>query len=80
MYSEMEDRVAKILRGRKGYLNRAPFLVATYSIDDKSSGLFLELDTSDTRLYSTDVVDSLYLTYGYTTANVEEDVKRGVFK
>lgn len=76
----LDDRVDVILQDKVGYLDRAPFLVSTYSIDDTSSGLFLELNTKDTRLYSKDVVNELYLTYGYTTANVEDDRKRGVFK
>lgn len=78
MYSGLERRVDWITRGRLGYLDRAPFLVLSYSIDDKSSAIFLEDGISDNRLYSIDTSDKLNLRYGYTLENVRKDVGDGI--
>jgi hypothetical protein len=79
MYSDLVRTTNKILKNKKGYLDRAPFLIASYDIDKKSSGIFLESNLSDTRLYSSVPDSSLYLTFGYTTKNVKSDVKGGAF-
>lgn len=80
MYTSLSDRAEKILEGNVGYLDRSPFLISSYSIDDKTSSMFLELDITDKRLFSTSIPDKFYLTYGFTTTNVADDIKRGYFK
>lgn len=80
MYSELEPRIEVILRGKRGYLDRSPFLIANYNIERHTSAIFLELDTLDERLFSEPVSDVILLTYGYTTKNVEADLEAGVFQ
>lgn len=81
MYSFKEEQVQRILRNKKGYLDRSPFLVSSYSIRKKTSGIFLELNTDDERLFSEPCErNSFYLKYGYTTANVERDRQGGSVK
>lgn len=80
MYSDLSKRVNMYLRGRVNYLYRAPFLISSYSIDTKSSGIFLGFVAEDKRLYKDDVTGVDLLKYGYTQKNVEADVKGGAFK
>ena len=80
MHSNLGTRVTKILNNKVGYLDRAPFLVSSYNIDTKSSAIFLELDTTDKRLYSKDIKEKLFIEYGYTDCNIKEDIRKGVFK
>jgi len=80
MYSDLSKRVNIYLRGRINYLYRAPFLISSYSIDTKSSGIFLGFVAEDKRLYKDDVTGVDLLKYGYTQKNVEADIKGGVFK
>lgn len=80
MYSDLSKRVNIYLRGRVNYLYRAPFLISSYSIDTKSSGIFLGFVAEDKRLYKDDVTGVALLKYGYTQKNVEADIKGGAFK
>lgn len=80
MYSDLSKRVNIYLRGRVNYLYRAPFLISSYSIDTKSSGIFLGFVAEDKRLYKDDVTGIDLLKYGYTQKNVEADIKGGAFK
>lgn len=80
MYSDLSKRVNIYLRGRVNYLYRAPFLISSYSIDTKSSGIFLGFVAEDKRLYKDDVTGVDLLKYGYTQKNVEADIKGGAFK
>ena len=80
MYSDLSKRVNMYLRGRVNYLYRAPFLISSYSIDTKSSGIFLGFVAEDKRLYKDDITGVDLLKYGYTQRNVEADVKGGAFK
>lgn len=80
MYSDLSKRVNSYLRGRVNYLYRAPFLISSYSIDTKSSGIFLGFVAEDKRLYKDDVTGVDLLKYGYTQKNVEADIKGGAFK
>lgn len=80
MYSDLSKRVNIYLRGRINYLYRAPFLISSYSIDTKSSGIFLGFVAEDKRLYKDDVTGVDLLKYGYTQKNVEADIKGGAFK
>ena len=79
MYSELEEQVNDALRGWTGYLDRSPFLISNYSIDTHTSSVFIEFDRTDRRLFTRPVDDILLLTYGYTTKNVEADIKSGYF-
>lgn len=81
MYSTLWDTVNRRLKGKQGYLDRAPFLVCSYSIDKKTSGIYLGLNVLDSRLFSSasDLVNLLEV-YGYTDRNVKRDRKGGVFK
>lgn len=80
MYSDLGGRVNNYLRGRVNYLYRAPFLISSYSIDTKSSGIFLGFVVEDKRLYKDDVTGVELLKYGYTQQNVEADIRGGAFK
>lgn len=80
MYSDLSKRVNTYLRGRINYLYRAPFLISSYSIDTKSSGIFLGFVAEDKRLYKDNVTGIDLLKYGYTQKNVEADIKGGAFK
>lgn len=80
MYSDLSKRVNNYLRGRINYLYRAPFLISSYSIDTKSSGIFLGFVAEDKRLYKDEVTGVDLLKYGYTKKNVEADIKGGAFK
>lgn len=80
MYCDLGKRVNNYLRGRINYLYRAPFLISSYSIDTRSSGIFLGFVAEDKRLYKDDVTGVELLKYGYTQKNVEADIKGGAFK
>ena len=80
MYSDLGKRVNSYLMGRINYLYRAPFLISSYNIDTKSSGIFLGFVAKDKRLYKDDVTGVELLKYGYTQKNVEADINGGAFK
>jgi hypothetical protein len=80
IYSGLEKDVDFYLKGRENYLERAPFLVSSYNIDTKSSGLFLDYNQDDSRLFREVVTGKDLLGVGYTDRNVEKDVKVGRFK
>lgn len=80
MYSDLGRRVNTYLRDRINYLYRAPFLISSYSIDTRSSGIFLGFMAEDKRLYEDDVTGVDLLRYGYTQKNIESDIKGGAFK
>lgn len=79
LYTPLGNRVDKILYRRIGYFDRAPFLLASYDKEEKRSSIFLEMDTNDSRLYSTQIIDKYSLTYGYTTENIKKDRKVGLY-
>ena len=79
--SYLNDRVNLILRKKSGYLDRAPFLISSYSIDDKSSAIFLQYNYSDRRLFSYESTsDSFISDFGYTEKNIKKDIESGVFR
>ena len=80
MYCDLSKRVNTYLKGRVNYLYRAPFLISSYSIDTRSSGIFLGFVAEDKRLYKDEVTGVELLKYGYTQKNVEADIKGGAFK
>lgn len=80
MYSDLGKRVNSYLMGRINYLYRAPFLISSYNIDTKSSGIFLGFVAEDKRLYKDEVTGVELLKYGYTQKNVEADINGGAFK
>lgn len=80
MYSNLEKFVNQYLKNRVNYLNRAPFLISSYNIDTKSSGIFLGFSADDKRLYDVGVTGVELLKFGYTVKNIEKDIKGGVFK
>ena len=70
----LSDNDFKSVRN-KGYLNRAPFLICSYNIDKKESGIFLH--KSD---YYSNVSDICNLaSYGYTDLVVRKDKGCGLF-
>lgn len=79
MYSSISKRVTKILKDRVGYLDRAPFLISSYSISKHLSALFLDTDLTDRRLYSYTIDDKFAMNYGYTSSMVSSDIKKGIF-
>ena len=80
MYSSLAKCSERILRDKKGYLDRSPFLVSSYDIREHKSGIFLECPLGDKRLYSVTPQNKDDMIYGYTTKNIELDKKAGVFK
>ncbi len=74
----LDDRVNRILYKRNGYLDRSPFLLSSINKEDRKSVFFVETDINDGRLYSMRILDKNDLVYGYTTANVKKDKKKGV--
>lgn len=79
MYSQYGEIVESILGARIGYCDRAPFLLSEYNRDIHMSSIFMDLDNTDRRIFTTDPGDNYAEVYGYTTANVEKDLKGGVF-
>lgn len=80
MYSSLESLSNSYLRNRVNYLGRAPFLIASYDIDKKSSSIFLGFDAKDKRLYKERASGVDLLKLGYTTNNVKRDIREGKFK
>lgn len=79
---KMPKDMNKCLEGKKNYLERAPFLVVSYSIDKKESGIFIwDKNFKDNRKFdvqkqhTADVVD-----YGFTEEMIEADIKDKAFK
>ena len=72
--------IEKIKENRTGYLNRTPFIVTCYNIDNHTSSLYLDPDTSDTRLFSggNPNKEDISGVYGYTSTLIRQDRKRGV--
>lgn len=79
MYSSISKRVNRILQGKVGYLDRAPFLISSYSISRHLSALFLDTDLTDRRLYSYTISDKSSMEYGYTSSMINMDIKKGIF-
>lgn len=80
IYSELGKRVNFYLRNRVDYLDRAPFLISSYNIDTKSSGIFLGFRPDDKRLFNEGVTGKELLKVGYTIENVNKDIEEGRFK
>lgn len=74
--SNLLKRVNTTLHNNQGYLQRSPFLSASYSIDDKKSGIFLNFDVGDKCLLNG--TSKLTLKSGYTDRNVEKDIREAV--
>jgi len=79
IYTELGSRVDRILCNRIGYFDRAPFLLARYNKNEKTSSIYLETDINDRRLYSMNILDKSNLNYGYTLKNIKNDRKEGLF-
>lgn len=78
--SPFTDYVEQTLKGKTGYLDRSPFLVASYNIDKRTSSLFLTLNAEDTRLFTPSKETNPIAPLGYTTEVVRYDIKKGRFK
>ena len=79
LYSTLEEKVNTYLKGREDYLGRAPFLISSYSIDNKNSGIFLGFDIEDTRLYRNCKSNKDLLRLGFTKKGILKDLKEGRF-
>ena len=77
--NNIEGEVNDILRGKQGYLERAPFMIGRYNIRTHTSTVYVDVKVTDERMYVTDNLKDL-TGYGYTTAVIESDRKAGVFK
>lgn len=73
--------IEKFLEGKRSYLERAPFLIVSYSIDKKESGIFIsEGNFKDTRKFDITLEHTVdTVNYGYTDENVRKDLKAGYF-
>lgn len=79
LYSTLGDKVDKYLENRVDYLGRAPFLISSYSIDNRNSGIFLGFDIEDSRLYKEYKTGKDLLKLGFTKKGVLKDLKGGKF-
>lgn len=80
MYSDIFITADKILHGKTGYMMRAPFLVGRYSIDSKSSSVYVNRQITCKEAYFGLDGDVTTLDYGYTDENIALDIKKGVFE
>lgn len=70
-----------ILEDKIGFLDRAPFLISSYNIENHSSGVYINMDDKkslfkDMRKYSQEY--SLEnMNFGYTDFNIQYDIRRG---
>ena len=80
MYSDIFITADKILKGKQGYMMRAPFLVGRYSIDTKSSSIYINKQIDCREAYVGLDGDVTTLDYGYTDENIALDKKRGILK
>ena len=72
IFSGMQSSIEEFLEDKKGYLDRAPFIMRRFNPDKKTSSLFYIADTSDEALFSPNLKS-----YGYTEENRNADLKRG---
>lgn len=79
MMSPLKYEVDTLLKGKRGYLERSPFLVGSYDNTKKTSSVFININLKDDRMYTTETLDNLE-TYGFTQKMVQKDIKSGVFK
>lgn len=71
--SPINDRAEHILRGRIGYLDRAPYLVSSYNIENHTSSIYIPSNVDDNRIVSVD-------RFGYIESIVKHDKEKGVFQ
>ena len=71
----------KFLEGKRNYLERAPFLIVSYSIDKKESGIFIwDKNFKDNRKFDVEKNHTVdFVDYGFTENNVQKDLKNRVF-
>ena len=74
IYSGLQQSIDNFLKDKKGYLDRAPFIVRRYSIKEHSSSMFFYSDYSNESLFTPNLES-----YGYTDRNKASDTKKGVF-
>ena len=81
-YYKLPKNIDKFLEGKREYLERAPFLVVSYSIDKRESGIFIyNKYFKDTRKYNINIEhDVEKVNFGFTEENVKKDLKAGYFK
>ena len=74
MFSDLEGRVTKILKGRVGYMDYAPFLSSKYDIIKHTSSVFIEPENRVLEgMYSKPMyTESGDLAIGFTTDNIEK--------
>lgn len=72
IHTNLKHFVQNRLKDKVDYLDRAPFLISSYDIEKKTSGIFLDFE-DDVRLY--DEVGTSLLDIGYTDSNVKKDIK-----
>lgn len=72
--------IDSILENKFGYLDRAPFVISSYNIDDKMSSIFLDDGIDDIRLYSMRVDKLNSILFGYTSETIKIDINKGCFR
>lgn len=77
--THLERRVHRFLKQKIDYLDRAPFLISSYNITNKTSGIFLNYNPLDSRLFDEVSTGLELLKIGYTDNNVKKDIQLGVF-
>lgn len=80
MLTPLRLEVDKILMGKEGYLDRAPFLAKDYNLSLNTTSVFVPNKSivSD-KMYKTKDL-SLTDDYGFSMRVIEKDSKKGVFK
>lgn len=81
VYNNIHMDIDKFLEGKRSYLERAPFLIVSYSIDKKESGIFiLDKNFKDNRKFDVEKNHTVdFVDYGFTENNVQKDLKNRVF-
>ena len=81
VYNNIHMDIDKFLEGKRSYLERAPFLLVSYSIDKKESGIFIwDKNFKDNRKFDVEKNHTVdFVDYGFTENNVQKDLKNRVF-
>lgn len=81
VYNLFPKDMNKFLEGKRNYLERAPFLIVSYSIDKSESGIFiLDRNFKDNRKFDIEKKHTIdFVDYGFTDENVQKDLKNRVF-
>lgn len=78
MNNPLDEEISHILQGKRGYMDRAPFLLSKYNLSTGKSAIFIPKLKVDKSMYN-EVKPNQFLDYGYTEKMVLKDRKGGIF-